>query len=101
MSGYRVGRTLSPGERPWSVIWEQDPRIDDGHPHDWETVLLGATDHQRVEEVVRCTTCHAPRCGHSTDDDPCIRRRHHRDCHRYLSGRREHLGSLATGCDCR
>lgn len=68
VSGYRVGAVLAPGERPWDCQWEQDARIDDGHAHDWETVLLGASDHDRVEEVVRCASCHAPRCGSSHDD---------------------------------
>lgn len=99
--GYQVGPTLPPGEAPWPVGWEQDPAIDDGHRHEWETVLLGATERQRVEEVVRCRICCAPRCGHSTDPDPCMERRHHRSCHRLLSGRRVHLGGIATGCDCR
>lgn len=100
MSGYRVGAVLAPGERPWDCQWEQDARIDDGHAHDWETVLLGASDHDRVEEVVRCASCHAPRCGSSHDDDPCMKRRHHSDCHRYLSGRSDHLGGMASSCAC-
>ena len=98
--GYRVGPTLAPGERPWPITWEQDQRIDDGHRHVWESVLLGAADHQRVEEVVRCSICEAPRCGTSTDPDPCMRRRHHRDCHRLLSNRREHIGGSASMCAC-
>jgi len=91
MAGYKVGPTLTPDEQPWPTLWEQDPRIDDGHPHEWESVLLGA-DHRRVEEVVRCATCNAPRCGSSTDPDPCMERRHHRGLHFYLSGGYEPVG---------
>lgn len=82
MTGYRVGPILKPGEPPWPTRWEDDPTIDDGHAHDWETCLLGApTDHRRVEEVVRCAVCSAPRCGSSTDPNPCLDRRHHRGDH--------------------
>lgn len=91
MSGYKVGPTLAPGEPPWPVGWEQDPRVDDGHAHDWETVLLGA-DHRRVEEVVRCAVCHAPRCGHSRDTNPCMERRHHRGLHIHLNGACDPVG---------
>jgi hypothetical protein len=103
MAGYSVGPTLAPGEPPWPGMWEQDPRIDDGHAHVWECCLLAADGLHRlwIEEIVRCAVCLAPRCGHSIDDDPCMERRHHRACHRYLSGRREHLGGLAQTCGCR
>jgi hypothetical protein len=90
------GPTLAEGEAPFPLGWEQ---VDDTCEHEWETVLLLVG--RRVEEVVRCEHCHAPRCGHVHDDDPCMKRRHHRDCHRYLSGRREHLSGLATTCGCR
>lgn len=87
MPGYQVGPVLAPGELPWPIRWEDDPRIDDGHDHVWETVLLGAPTgrgrrrRQRVEEVVRCQVCTAPRCGSSTDPNPCLERRHHRGDH--------------------
>lgn len=96
MSGYGVGPTLDPDERPWPIGWEQDPRIDDGHAHNWECVLLAADGYRRsrIEEVVRCSTCHAPRCGHVHDQDPCMERRHHDGLHIYLSGAYEPLGGL-------
>ena len=90
MPGYIVGPVLAPGELPWPIRWEDDPRIDDGHDHTWETVLLGAVAaskllprlrRPRVEEVVRCQICCAPRCGSSTDENPCLERRHHRGDH--------------------
>lgn len=95
-AGYKVGPTLAEGEAPWPIMWEQSEHLDD-HEHVWETVLLHG---YRVEEVVRCSSCHAPRCGHVHDDDPCMERRHHRACHRYLSGRREHLSDLPALCGC-
>lgn len=100
MSGYSIGPTLAPGERPWPICWEQEPGIDGTHTHSWECVLLGATEGQRVEEVVRCSACLVPRCGSSTDEDPCMERRHHTACHRYLSGRTEHMGGIASRCGC-
>lgn len=102
-TGYRVGPTLAPDEPPWPLGWEQDPRIDDGHEHEWETVLLAADGlhRTRIEECVRCAACHCPRCGHSTETYPCLERRHHRACHRFASGRTEHLGGIASTCGCR
>lgn len=94
--GYILGGSLPPDVPPWPLRWESDPRIDDGHAHEWECVLLQADGRRRrfVEEVVRCAACHAPRCGGSTDDDPCMERRHHRDLHVYLSGWFRALGDL-------
>lgn len=88
MEDHAIGPSLPPGEPPWPLGWESDPRIDDGHPHDWESVLLqgGAPARRTTEEVIRCATCHAPRCGLSRDPDPCMNRRHHRDGHLALSG---------------
>jgi len=97
--GYAVGPTLKPGESAWPCQWEQDPRIDDGHLHAWESVVVTSAV-GGFDEVVRCASCHAPRCGNVHDDDPCMNRRHHFDCHRYRSGRREHLGGLAASCAC-
>lgn len=97
MPGYRVGPVLLKGT-PWPSDWEQSDRLDDGHVHDWESVLLRSGG--RVEEVIRCATCQAPRCGHSTDLDPCMSRRHHRFCHRLLSGLVEHMGGSTDTCRC-
>lgn len=76
--GYSVGPTLAAGEAPWPLGWESDPAVVECG-HEWETVLLAADGLHRalMEEVVRCSECHAPRCGHSTDDDPCDLERHH------------------------
>ncbi len=96
MSGCNEGPTLHHDEPPWPILWEQDPRIDDGHAHQWERCLLlsDGPKRWRTEEVVRCAVCHAPRCGHSDDADPCMERRHHTSLHIYLSGRFEPLGGL-------
>lgn len=93
MSGYHVGPTLNPGESPWPLGWEQDPTIDDGHRHAWETVLLPQWKGRAMQECVRCSTCHAPRCGHTTDEDPCMKRRHHDGWHLFSSGRTEMVGA--------
>lgn len=86
--GYRDGPTLAPDVPPWPLSWEQDPRIDDGHAHSWEKVHLIADGQRRrfEEDVVRCAVCSVPRCGGSTDRDPCMERRHHLDLHIHLSG---------------
>lgn len=96
MSGYAEGPTLQHNEPPWPLGWEQDPRIDDGHGHQWERCLLLADGPQRhhSEHVVRCSVCHAPRCGHSEDSDPCMERRHHRGLHIRLSGAFAPLGGM-------
>jgi hypothetical protein len=96
--GYIIGPNLPPDVRPWDYQWESDPRIDDGHAHEWELVLLEGDGERRrfTEEVVRCrcSNCHAPRCGDSRDEDPCMERRHHRGLHIYLSGMFEPLGGF-------
>lgn len=79
MTGYRVGPTLPPNEAPWPPDWERTP--DSDHLCEWETVLLAPSRTRRCEEVVRCATCHAPRCGGTYDDNPCMRRRHHQGGH--------------------
>lgn len=98
MPGYTVGPVLEPGESPWPVCWEQSTSIDDGHRHVWESVLLPAHAGRSMQECVRCVECQAPRCGDSTEDDPCMRRRHHKACHELLSGALDHIGGQSTGC---
>lgn len=80
--GYTIGPTLNADEPAWPLGWEQNPEIDDC-PHEWEVVLLAADGRRRtrIEEVVRCSECHVPRCGHSADEDPCSLRRHHTGSH--------------------
>jgi len=92
--GYTIGPNLAPSEPPWPPQWESDPRIDDGHAHLWGCVLLEGDNAARrfTEEVVRCQVCQVPRCGGSTEDDPCMERRHHHGLHIHLSGRFAPLG---------
>lgn len=80
---------LLPG-LPWAITWERDPRIDDGHPHHWEVVVVSRPGWDgRREAVVRCVDCQAPRCGSAFDADPCLLRRHHRSGHHHeLTGHR-------------
>jgi len=85
-----IGPDLAPGEAPWPVRWEDDPRCD-SCLHEWESVLLRPYP-ARVEEAIRCRHCHTPRCGDSRDSDPCMRRRHHRGDHVLASGVRYPLG---------
>jgi hypothetical protein len=84
--GYTVGPTLAPDERPWPILWEQSPTLDDCD-HTWESVLLAADGlyRARIDEVIRCSVCHTPRCGYVHDDDPCMLRRHHFTCHATLT----------------
>jgi hypothetical protein len=93
--GSTVGPELPSSEAPWTPGWEQDPAIDDGHAHQWETVLLlpGPQRHHG-DEVVRCQSCHAPRCGSVHDPDPCMERRHHDGLHVFLSGRYGPVGGI-------
>lgn len=95
MAGYTEGPTLHHDEQPWPVMWEHGavPELD-VCAHEWERILLLADGPQRyaTEEAVRCARCHVPRCGHTTDPDPCMERRHHKTLHIYLSGAFEPLG---------
>lgn len=92
-SGYKIGPTLPTSEPPWPSMWEQDPSID-GCTHSWEAVLLApGKGRYRMDEVVRCEHCHAPRCGHVHDSDPCMDRRHHRGPHLLFSGSLREVGA--------
>jgi hypothetical protein len=73
--------------------WEQNPRTDDGHAHDWHMVVI-APRPGRTEAMTVCRVCTAPRCGHTFDEDPCLERRHHSGLHIYESGRFEPLGGI-------
>lgn len=88
--GYWLGPMLPPGQDPWPLFWERRPNLDDC-PHEWERVIVrrkGRPD----EPCVRCRKCSAPRCGDSTERDPCMERRHHRTTHLTLSGSFEPVG---------
>lgn len=62
------------------------------HPqHDWWEFRLGdVIEPARLlnpdERMVICRRCCVPRCGHTTDPDPCMLPRHHRELHAYRSG---------------
>lgn len=88
----KVGPVITGGVSPFGVGWEQDPRIDDGHVHEWESVLV-SNPGGRMEECVRCSACHCPRCGNLYDPDPCMLRRHHRVDHLHASGRSHPVGA--------
>lgn len=96
INNYAAGPTLQPRERPWPYLWESDPQIDDGHAHEWQRVhLIGDGKARRhTEDVIRCAVCRAPRCGDSTDFDPCMERRHHDGLHIHLSGMFRPVGDL-------
>ena len=81
------------GERPKGRFW-----LDGGydrdqveacpkHPvHDWWIFRLGdvcaeGSVHDPDEMMVVCRSCWVPRCGHTTDADPCILPRHHQEMH--------------------
>ena len=87
--GYTLGPTLSPGEDPWPLLWEQ--RDNDSCLHRWERVVVIRAG-RNPEPVVRCSSCHVPRCGDSDERDPCMERRHHRTVHIRLHGEFEPVG---------
>lgn len=79
--GYEIGPVLAPGERPWPAEWANTiVCIVCAHP-EWESVLVPAYKGQVIEEVVRCTMCHAPRCGDVREADPCMKVRGHGGYH--------------------
>lgn len=80
-------------QRAWPAGWEQDPRIDDGHGHQWEVVTI-APHPGWTEAVTRCRVCLAPRCGSTFVADPCLERRHHDGMHIYESGEFAPLGGI-------
>lgn len=94
-----AGCTPGPDVHDWEVfplMWERDPRIDDGHAHEWQLIHRFRPDGRTDcgEFYVRCAVCLCPRCGYSQDEDPCMERRHHRGLHIHLSGAFRFLGDL-------
>lgn len=83
--GYYLGPSLPMGERPFAMLWEQSKTMD-SCAHIWERVIVVRRNSEENEPVVRCLKCHTPRCGDSTDRNPCMERRHHDSLHIYLSG---------------
>lgn len=63
------------------------------HPwHRW-TILRVGDVHEHAydpdERMVICQGCFVPRCGHSTEDNPCMLPRHHPELHRLADGELE------------
>lgn len=62
------------------------------HPfhHWWEFRLGDVIESYRLrdpdERMVICRGCYVPRCGHTTEADPCILPRHHPELHLMVSG---------------
>jgi len=82
--------TLAPGQRPWDIGWESRDGIDDCD-HAWQVALVTTHDGRGNEAVIRCARCYVPRCGHSTDRDPCMLRRHHKPLLSAPDTERRHL----------
>jgi hypothetical protein len=62
------------------------------HPdHRWWEFRLGdVIEPDRLsdpdERMVICSACYVPRCGHTTDPNPCVLPRHHRELHLFADG---------------
>lgn len=72
------GPILAVGTPPFAKGWQQSPVVATCPHLVWEHVLVTTTDGRGNEVCIRCKFCQAPRCGHSTDVDPCMLVRHHR-----------------------
>ena len=42
---------------------------------------MAHTGHRPDEKMVICKACFVPRCGHTTEEDPCVMPRHHEGPH--------------------
>lgn len=89
--GYWTGPTLEVGESACPMLWEQRDGLDDC-PHVWERVVIRFHGQRDDEPMVRCRNCASPRCGDSTDVNPCMERRHHRTVHIRLDGEFDPVG---------
>jgi hypothetical protein len=72
------------------------------HPvHDWWIFRLADVMHpdwmrgrrDQDERMVVCRSCWVPRCGYTTEVDPCILPRHHREAHITQSGALEDMSA--------
>ncbi len=68
------------------------------HPaHRWIVLRVGDVHpqpHAPDELMVICQGCFVPRCGHTTDPDPCMLPRHHEEPHELASGVTEPIGGV-------
>lgn len=60
------------------------------HPdHRWMTLRMGDVHphpYRPDELIVVCQNCLVPRCGHTTEDNPCMLPRHHMTAHVHADG---------------
>ena len=80
---------------PWVSVDALTPGVADCD-HRWVTVRVGdvvRSCYDPDEQMVFCARCYAPRCGHTSDPNPCMEPRHHRTFHRYANGAREKVGA--------
>jgi len=67
------------------------------HPaHKWRIFRIGdiidcapPSGRDPEERMVFCQGCYVPRCGYTTESDPCVLPRHHHELHLAASGRVE------------
>lgn len=63
------------------------------HPeHRWTVVRVGDVQEHPYdpdELMCICVGCFVPRCGHTTDPNPCMLPRHHRELHEHADGSTE------------
>lgn len=60
------------------------------HPrHRWTIVRVGDViehPYDPDERMCICIGCFVPRCGYTTEEDPCMLPRHHHELHLHASG---------------
>lgn len=60
------------------------------HPaHRWTVIRVGDVDehaHNPDERMVICRGCFVPRCGYTTEENPCMLPRHHPELHLHADG---------------
>jgi hypothetical protein len=64
------------------------------HPaHRWIVIRVGDVKgedcHDPGGRMVICRGCFVPRCGHTTETNPCMLPRHHRELHLFADGSTE------------
>lgn len=78
---------------PWSSVTPDEVEACRYAPgHRWVVLRVGDVvmhPYDPDELMVVCEGCFSPRCGHTTEENPCMLPRHHRELHLYADGSAE------------
>lgn len=86
----------------WLEQGQQDPTACKTVKHVWVELMLGDVLERATnpfEKMVICKRCYAPRCGHYSEENPCVLALHHTIDHEFLKGGSEPVGGFVQNTE--